>query len=134
LASAFGGKQIPDIARTLKTPQREFWYIYDHGSGNEDATTSYTITTIAITPFVQEVEAQSPAAPLAAARNNCTDPPWLKRQFTNFKISDCSYRDFDSTAIELADGKKVVVAAYFPSNYVLTDMTRSPTALAVKNN
>ena len=28
------------------TPQGKLWYVYEHGSGNESSTTSYTVTTL----------------------------------------------------------------------------------------
>lgn len=35
-------------ALTQHTPQGEYWYIYEHGSGNDDSTESYELTTLQV--------------------------------------------------------------------------------------
>jgi hypothetical protein len=115
-------------------PTGDIWYLYDHGSGNEDSTGSFTLTTLQVARLNQEVEARTPNAPLRSPGKSCADPPWLKKQFPYFKLSDCSYRDFDSVAIDLPDGRKTLVGQAFSANYELTDSARDPTALTVKTN
>lgn len=115
-------------------PAGEVWYLYDHGSGNEDSTGSFTLTTLTVAALKQEVEARAPNAPLGSPGKTCADPPWLKKQFAYFKLSDCGYRDFDSVALDLPDGQKTLVGRAFSVNYQLTDPSRDPTALTVKTN
>ncbi len=136
---AIGAKLMsePDDANNVvlmqKTPTNEIWYVYTHGSGNGDETDSYNVATIVVAPFVQEVVAQAMTAPMTGSKN-CTDPPWLKKQFDYFKQTDCSYRDVDQITLDLPDGKKTLAGRYMEVNYTLTDQTRDPAALTVKKN
>jgi outer membrane protein OmpA-like peptidoglycan-associated protein len=117
-----------------QTPTGEEWLVYEHGSGNEDSTGSFTLTTLHVEPLRQEVVAQALAAPLAG-QPRCADPPWLKQQFSYFKLSGCGYRDLDQVELELADGqKKVLAGRYLETTYELTDQSRDPTALAVRKS
>ncbi len=118
---------------TQQTKAAEVWYIYEHGNGNDDATGSFTLETLVVTPFTQEVVAQALNAPLSGGKI-CADPAWLKKQFSYFKLSDCSYRDVDQVVLDLPGGKKTLAGRYVMANYTLTDPTRDPTALNVKKN
>ena len=120
---------------TQTTPVGEIWYVYSHGSGNDDETDSYSVATIVVAAFNQEVFAQPMIQPMSAQGKNCANPPWLKKQFDYFKVSDCAYSDVNSVALDLADGKRKTVAGRFLEvNYELTDETRDPTALTVEKN
>ncbi|MBF0466217.1 MAG: OmpA family protein [Nitrospirae bacterium] len=119
---------------TQKTPYGEFWYIYKHGSGNDDSTTSYMLTTVNVRSFEQEVQAQAMTAPLNAKNRDCQNPPWLIKQFSYFKIDNCSYRDFDSVKVDLPGGSKIIAGHVLVTNYTLTDKSRTPTPLVIKKN
>jgi outer membrane protein OmpA-like peptidoglycan-associated protein len=117
-----------------QTSAGEEWLVYEHGAGNEDSTGSFTLTTLHVEPLRQEVVAQPLSAPLSG-QPRCADPPWLKQQFSYFKLSSCGYRDLDQVALDLADGqKKVLAGRYFETTYELTDESRDPTALAVRKS
>lgn len=137
--AAIGAQRMsaPDDINTSvwfqKTPAKEIWYVYRHGSGSDDATTSYNLDTLVVTPFKQEVIAQTVRQPLVGSKR-CASPPWLKKQFDAFKLSDCSYSDLNSLTLELPDGKKTVAGRYLEVTYKLTDETRDPTAQTVKKN
>ena len=137
---AIGAKLMskPDDSNTAvlmqKTPKAEIWYLYSHGSGNDEATSSYTLTTVVVTSFAQEVQAQLITAPLASTGTTCANPTWLKKQFDYFKLAGCGYMDINSITLDLPAGKKTLVGRYMTANYTLTDQTRDPTALTVKKN
>jgi hypothetical protein len=55
----------PDtVVATQKLPQGEFWYIYRHTGGNSESTGSYSLTTVQITAFDQQVVVQPMTAAL----------------------------------------------------------------------
>jgi len=119
---------------TQKTPQGEFWYSYRHGSGNDESTGSYTLTTLQVMPLVQEVQVRpDPAAPDADAKA-CKDPGWLVKQFAYFKLDQCAVKDFDTVTLDLPDGEKPVAGRVWEHNYVLTDESRNPVPYAVWKN
>jgi outer membrane protein OmpA-like peptidoglycan-associated protein/predicted small lipoprotein YifL len=122
------------VVLNQQTPFGLYWYVYDHGSGNSDYTSSYTLTTWLEGPPPQEVQAKAMQGPLAPAGKPCANPPWLVKQFDYFKIDACSYRDFDSVDIDLPGGKKTVAGQVLETNYVLSDPVRDPVALLVKKN
>jgi outer membrane protein OmpA-like peptidoglycan-associated protein len=118
-----------------QTPYGQIWYIYEHGGGNEASTESYTLKTLQVDAFPQEVVAQAVSGPLAQSGAHCADPPWLKKQFDYFRIEDCGYRDLDQVVVDLAGGKpKTLAGRYFEITYQLTDEKRTPAALTVKKN
>ncbi|HET6632290.1 MAG TPA: OmpA family protein [Rhodanobacteraceae bacterium] len=118
-----------------KTPEGEFWYVYDHGSGNSESTSSYTLTTFKIAPAKQVVVAQLPTGSLADMQGkDCKKPPWLVRQFDYFKLADCTKRDFDSITLDLPDGQKTLAGHFLDVNYRLTDEKQNPTARYVRDN
>lgn len=116
------------------TPQGTVWYLYDHGSGNENETYSYTLTTFTVGGMAQQVQAQPLTAPLDTHAKNCTDPPWLVKQFDYFKLNDCNNRDYDTIKIDLPDGKKTLVGHVLEHRYKLTDQSKNPVALLVEKN
>lgn len=81
---------------TRKTAQGEFWYSYEHGSGNEDSTGSYTLTTLQVAPLAQEVQVRADPVTLETDAKSCKDPGWLVHQFSYFKLDTCNPRDFDT--------------------------------------
>ncbi|MBS0193044.1 MAG: OmpA family protein [Proteobacteria bacterium] len=118
-----------------KDAQGEAWYLYDHGSGNEDETGSYTLTTVLVGGMQQEVVAQVPKVSMdAVAGKACADPPWLVKQFPYFKLRDCTRRDYDAVSVDLPGGKKTLVGHFLDVNYELTDPGKNPTALYVRSN
>jgi len=119
---------------TQKGPNAEYWYIYDHGSGNDDDTSSYTLTTYEIAGFEQVVQAQPIKVPLDTRAKPCAGPPWLVRQFDYFKVASCNNRDFDSVKLTLPGGEKVVAGRVLETEFDLTDDVRSPTAAYVRTN
>lgn len=120
---------------TQKTPQGEFWYVYDHGSGSDTETDSYTLTTLKITPFKQVVVAQLPTGSLTGVPGQgCKPPPWLVKQFDYYKFSDCTQHDYDALTLDLPDGSKTIAGHYLDVNYQLTDESKDSTALYLKKN
>jgi outer membrane protein OmpA-like peptidoglycan-associated protein len=125
---------INNAVLTQTTPVGEIWYVYSHGSGNDDETDSYSVATIVTAGFNQEVIAQPMTQPMSAVSKACANPPWLKKQFDYFKLSDCTYSDLNSVTLDLPSGPKTLAGRIMEVNYALTDETRDPTALAVKKN
>lgn len=122
---------------TLKqvTPEGEFWYHYQHGSGSDSETDSYTLTTYKIEPLRQVVVAQRPKGSLADMQGKgCKNPPWLARQFDDFKLSDCTKHDVDLITLDLPAGEKTLAGRFLDVNYALTDSKPDPTALYVYKN
>lgn len=119
---------------TQKTAQGEFWYSYAHGSGNEDSTGSYTLTTLQVAPLVQEVQVRADPVALEGDAKSCKDPGWLVRQFAYFKLDSCDARDFDTVTLDLPDGPKPVAGRVLENDYVLTDESRNPVPYAVWKN
>ena len=109
------------VVATQATPAGETWYIYTAGGGNSDARTSFTLTTLVVGPFVQEVQAQAMADGVQAPGKDCTDPPWLVRQFANFRLSDCGYQDFAPLTVKLPDGERTLAGRMLETHYTLAD-------------
>jgi outer membrane protein OmpA-like peptidoglycan-associated protein len=119
---------------TKKTPQGEFWYSYTHGSGNDESTGSYTLTTLQVAPLVQEVQVRPDPAPSETNTKDCKDPAWLVRQFAYFKLDTCQVRDFDSVSLQLTDGEKLVAGRIWDVTYTLTDEGKNPVPYVVWKN
>ena len=119
---------------TQKTPQGEFWYSYTHGSGNEESTGTYTLTTLQVMPLVQEVQVSGAPAPLAGDAKSCKDPEWLVKQFAAFKLESCNVRDLDTLNLPLPDGEKSVAGRVLETTYALTDEKKDPAPYAVWKN
>jgi outer membrane protein OmpA-like peptidoglycan-associated protein len=119
---------------TQKTAQGEFWYSYTHGSGNDESTGSYTLTTLQIAPLVQEVQVTAAPTTLEGDAKACKDPGWLVHQFAAFKLDACEVKDFDSMNLELADGEKLVAGRVMETTYKLADESKDPVPLAVWKN
>lgn len=139
-AEAAGAKLVSDpddvfkAVLTRKGADGEFWYIYDHGSGNDESTTSYTLTTLQIGAATQYVVARLPAAPLDTQAKTCANPPWLVQQFPWYKLEDCTRRDFGSIKLDLPGGDKVLAGAMLDVNYTLADASKDMVARAVRDN
>lgn len=119
---------------TMTTPNGEYWFIYDHGSGNDDETGSYTLTTFEVGAFPQVVVAQPIKEPLDTQAKTCTGPPWLVKQFDIFKVDSCNNRDFDTVTLTLPDGDKAIAGRVLETDYQLTDEAHTPTAAYVRKN
>lgn len=117
-----------------KTSSGELWYHYEHGSGTDSTTDSYTLTTLRIAPVVQDVVAQPMKGVLDVSGKSCKNPPWLARQFAFFKIDSCENKTWDRVKLDLPDGEKIVEGKRLTVNYNLTDEKKSPTALALTSN
>ncbi|HWU78102.1 MAG TPA: OmpA family protein [Rhodanobacter sp.] len=138
---AAGAKLMSDPGNSFqavlmrKTPDGELWYVYDHGSGSDTETDSYTLTTYKITPFRQVVVAKLPTGSLADMQGKgCKAPPWLVKQFDYFKFADCTARAFDSITLDLPGGTKTLAGHFLDVNYVLADETQNPVAKYVRKN
>jgi outer membrane protein OmpA-like peptidoglycan-associated protein len=125
---------VNNAVLTQTTPVGEIWYVYSHGSGNDDETGSYNVGTIVVAAFHQEVVARMLTQPMSAQGKTCADPPWLEKQFDYFKLADCTYSDVNSVTLDLPGGSKTLAGRYMEVNYDLTDETRDPTALTVEKN
>ena len=120
---------------TKRTPQGEFWYLYLHGSGNEDTTGSYTLITLRVAALPQEVTAKPMTAPLDVVTPNCQDPPWLVRQFAYFQRQPrCEKKIWDMVSVDLPDGTRALEGRRSTVTYELTDQSKDPVALAVARN
>lgn len=119
---------------TKKTPQGEFWYSYTHGSGNDESTGSYTLTTWQVAPMVQEVQVRPDTSPADPDSKSCKDPSWLVKQFAAFKLAECSAKDFDSMNLPLPEGDKAVAGRVWENNYELTDESKNPVPYVVWKN
>jgi outer membrane protein OmpA-like peptidoglycan-associated protein len=119
---------------TKKTPQGEFWYEYRHGSGNDESTGSYTLTTYQVAPMVQEVQVRPDPSPPEADTKSCKDPGWLVKQFAAFKLKECAAKDFDTVNLPLPDGEKAVAGRVWENNYELTDESKNPVPYVVWKN
>ena len=118
-----------------KTPAGVYWYVYDHGSGSDTETDSYTLTTWKITPFNQVVTAQLPSGSLTDRKGaGCANPSWLVKQFDYYKLSDCTANDYDAITLDLPDGTKTIAGHFLDVNYDLTDENKNATALYVQKN
>jgi outer membrane protein OmpA-like peptidoglycan-associated protein len=123
------------IVMTQAAPGGTAWYEWSRGSGNSGAVMSYSLMTIIPAPMPQEVVAQAvPAAGLQDPGKTCANPPWLAKQFSYFKISGCTFKDFDSITIDLPDGKKTIAGRTDTTVYDLTQVDHDPTALYVVRN
>lgn len=121
---------------TKTTPAGEFWYVYTHGSGNDDSTQSYSLTTWKIAPFAQVVVARAPqGSELDAMQGTgCKAPPWLERQFDYYRLADCTVHDLDSIVLDLPSGSRTLAGRFLELNYRLTDDKKDATALYVWKN
>jgi outer membrane protein OmpA-like peptidoglycan-associated protein len=123
------------VVVSSKTPAGGFWFHYEHGSGNDQSTGSYDLTTVQVTPFPQVVQAQLMKAGLTPQPKGCKNPDWLVKQFPYFAIGDCSYRDFDQLTLTMPNGtKKVLAGRMLDTHFTLSDEARVPTALYVWKN
>jgi len=119
---------------TQMTPAGEFWYESEHGSGNSDYTAGYTLTTIQVMPFPQQLAVRPLTGPLAPADKTCGDPPWVTRQLTDYKASTCNYRDFDQVKVTLPDGDHVLAGRVLTVDYSLPDPKHVQTPFFVETN
>ena len=119
---------------TQKSAQGELWYSYTHGSGNDESTGTYTLTTLQAAPLVQEVQARPDPAASDSEGKSCRDPGWLVKQFAYFKLDTCEAKDFDTVTLDLPDGEKPVAGRVIENTYVLTDEARNPAPFAVWKN
>ena len=119
---------------TQKTARGEFWYAYTHGSGNDESTGTYTLTTLQVAPLVQEVQVRPDPAPPDGDAKTCRDPGWLVKQFAYFKLDQCAAKDFDTVTLDLPGAEKPVAGRVWEHNYVLTDESRDPVPFAVWKN
>jgi outer membrane protein OmpA-like peptidoglycan-associated protein len=122
---------------TRKTPQGEFWYSYAHGSGNEESTGSFTLTTVRVAPLEQQVvvrAADDVAEAPAGAGSECRAPAWLVKQFAAFVLDGCETEDFGSVTVDLPSGPRTVAGRVEHVNFRLTDPKKDPPPLAVWKN
>lgn len=139
-AEAAGAKLVSDPNKsfnavlTRTSSQGEFWYIYDHGNGNDETTTSYTLTTVEIASAVQYVVARQIAEPLDTQATTCANPPWLVKQFPWYKLADCTARDIGSITLDLPEGEKILAGRVLDTHYTLTDDSKDMVARAVRDN
>ena len=98
------------------------WELYDHGSGNEDVTGSFVLTTLTETRFPQIVAARPmPAEGLQAPGKPCSGPPWVAKSLPGFHVANCAYRDFDSVTFETPDASKTLAGRVLTVDYALDD-------------
>jgi outer membrane protein OmpA-like peptidoglycan-associated protein len=122
---------------TRKTPQGEFWYSYAHGSGNEESTGSFTLTTVRVAKLEQQVvvrAADDAAEAPAGAGAECRPPAWLVKQFAAFALDGCETEDFGSVTVDLESGPRTVAGRVEHVNFRLTDPKKDPPPLAVWKN
>lgn len=124
-----------NVTLEKKTPQGDAWLVYEHGSGNEDSTSSFTLTTLDVAPLKQEVVAQAMTAPLDVKSKKCVNPPWLVKQMAGFKPTDCEGKAWDSVDLDLANGAKTVQGPRLTVTFSIPDSDKNvPTAIAAEMN
>ena len=122
------------VVATQTTPVGEVWYTYEAGGGDMDTRTSYTLATMVIAPFVQEVQARAMAEGLQPPGKTCADPPWLAKQFASYKLGSCDYQDFAPLTVKLPDGERSLVGRVLSVNYEVADRDHVRIAAAVWRN
>lgn len=139
-AEAAGAKLMSDpdapyqAVLLRKSPQGESWYIYDHGSGSDDSTLGYALTTLEIAAATQYVVVRQMTKPLDTQAKTCANPAWLVKQFPSYKLDGCTPRDFGSIKLDLPEGEKVLAGRMLDVNYKLTDDSKDMVARAVRDN
>jgi len=119
---------------TTHTPQGEFWYIYEHGSGNSSSTGTYGLTTVHVLPLRQDVQAHALSGPLDPKNHLCLDPPWLTKQFDAFKRDGCESKSWDQITVHTTTGDTALEGPRVSVHYTRLDNTGDMTALAVSRN
>jgi len=117
-----------------KTPQGEFWYVYEHGNGNSSSTGTYSLTTVQVLPLRQEVQAHALSAPLDPREHVCLDPPWLTKQFDAYKRDGCVSKGWDQVTVHTKTGDTALEGPRVSVHYTLSDNARDMTAVAVARN
>jgi outer membrane protein OmpA-like peptidoglycan-associated protein len=117
-----------------KTSAGDDYWEWDHGSGNEASTGSYTIMRLHVAPLAQHVVARRPPAALDTSDKVCKDPPWLVKGYPGFKLDHCNPRDFDQITFDTADGQKTLAGRILEHVYRLDDQAHDPVAAAVQQN
>ena len=122
---------------TRKSAQGEFWYAYAHGSGNEESTGSFTLTTVRVAPLKQEVVvraaddvAEAPAGPAA----ECRAPAWLVKQPAAFVLDGCETEDFGAVTVDLDSGPRTIAGRVEHATFRLSDPKKDPPPLALWRN
>jgi hypothetical protein len=119
---------------TRETAECEYYYLYQHGNGNDQATGSFTLTTLTIGPMPQEVRGQDGPPDLAASANPCKDPPWLAGQFPSFKLAGCAFKPYATVDLDLPTGAREVAVHVLTTHYSISDAKQTPVALLVARN
>jgi outer membrane protein OmpA-like peptidoglycan-associated protein len=122
-----------DVVAMEKTPLGEFWLLYSRGSGNSDGRGSFSLVTVQVTPFAQEVQTQPMKAALDVSAK-CGDPAWLVKQFAQYKLASCECRYWDAVQLSLPGGAKKLEGVRSTVTYSLTDDKKTDTALNVQKN
>ena len=135
-----GGQLVSDpnegwsAVLTARTQQGEAWWIYTHGSGNEAETGSFTLTTLQIVPFPQEVQVRADAPRLDITGTDCRPPPWLSRQFPYYRFDGCRISDYDRVTLDLPGGAQTIAGLVVHADYRLTDDAKDQTAAYIWRN
>jgi outer membrane protein OmpA-like peptidoglycan-associated protein len=116
------------------TAAGETWYVYAAGGGSSETRTSYTLTTLAVGPFVQEVAVRAMAEGVQPPGKACADPPWLAKQFASYKLGGCDYQDFAPLKVKLPDGERSLVGRVLSANYGVANPHHVRIAAAVWRN
>jgi len=119
---------------TNKTPQGEFWYVYEHGNGNSGSTGTYSLTTVQVLPLRQDVQAHALSAPLDPKNHVCVDPPWLTKQFDAYKRDGCVSKGWDQVTVHTKTGDTALEGPRVSVHYTLSGGAKDMTALAVSRN
>jgi outer membrane protein OmpA-like peptidoglycan-associated protein len=138
-ATKAGGKsasEAHDVYKAYlvqKSPKGDVYMMWDHGSGNDQSTGSYDVTTVRITPPPQDVVAKAVKSVLDT-QAKCADPPWLVKGMPGFKLDGCDNRDLDSVTFETKDGDKKIAGRVLEVHYKLADDSKNPVAALVARN
>ena len=125
-----------NVTLERKTAQGDTWMVYTHGSGNDQSTGSFTLTTLDIAPLPQQVAVQAMTVALDVMPKKCANPPWLKQQFADFKLdTGCEGKGWDSVDIPIPGGNsKTVQGQRLTVNYVLLDGKTAPPPVFEERN
>jgi len=116
-----------------KSPKGDVYMMWDHGSGNDESTSSYTVTTLRIAPPPQDVVAKAVKSPIDT-QATCADPPWQVKGMPGFKLDGCDNRDLDSVTFKTKDGDKTIAGRVLEVHYALADESKNPVAALVAKN
>lgn len=116
------------------TPAGEVYYEYGGASGNSEGVGLYSLTTVVVQPFMQEVAVRAMPAVPTKSGSACTDPPWLVKQFASYRLVDCDTADLATLTVSLPEGEKILAGRAISETYALADPQHIRIPAAIRRN